>query len=401
VVEDLHWADPAMLEFLEHLADRSTGLPLLVVATARPELLERQPGWGDGGGNASTIRLGSLTDAQTARLVAALAGRSVLPARVRALLLERAGGNPLYAEEFVRLLADRGLLGDGQVAGAPEVPVPETVHGLIAARLDTPAPAARALLHDAAVVGRVFWSGAVAVMGGSGEDEVQAGLRELEHRRLVHRAATSSVRYQDEFAFWHALVRDVAYAQIPRAGRARRHRAAAEWLETVAGERVADLAEVLAHHYGQALAYARAAGEAEPQILELTEAARRFLVLAGDRASNLDLDRAGSWYRQALDLSPPGHPRRPGLLARAGRVAFQAGELAEAAAAYEAAIAGLREQGDVRGLGAAMGRLATVRWNQGDTRGATAVLTEAIELLEREPPSPSCARPTRAWPATG
>jgi len=118
------------------------------------------------------------------------------------------------------------------------------------------------------------------------------------------------------------------------------------------------------------------------------EAARRFLVLAGDRASNLDLDRARSWYRQALDLSPPGHPQRPQLLARAGRVAFQAGELAEAAAAYEEAIAGLRDLGDVRGLGAAMGRLATVRWNQGDTRGATAVLTEAIELLEREPPSP-------------
>ena len=100
----------------------------------------------------------------------------------------------------------------------------------------------------------------------------------------------------------------------------------------------------------------------------------------------------GAYYRQALDLSPPGHPQRPELLARAGRVAFQAGELAEAAAAYEEAIAGLREQGDAHGLGAAMGRLATVRWNQGDTRGATAVLTDAIELLEREPPSPElCA----------
>jgi len=388
VVEDLHWADPAMLEFLEHLGDRSSGLPLLVVATARPELLERRPGWGEGGGSTSTIRLGSLTDAQTARLVAALVGRSVLPAAVQALLLERAGGNPLYTEEFARLLADRGLLADGRLAAAPEIPVPETVHGLIAARLDTLAPTARAILHDAAVVGRVFWSGAAAVMGGAGEDTVQAGLRELERKRLVRRADTSSVRHQDEFVFWHALVRDVAYAQIPRAGRARRHRTAAEWLETVAGERVADLAEVVAHHYGQALAYARAAGEPEARIAALVEATRRFLVLAGDRASNLDLDRARAWYRQAVDLSPPGHPQRPHLLARAGRVAFQSGELTEAAAAYEEAIAGLREQDDVRGLGAAMGRLATVRWDQGDTRGATAVLTEAIELLEREPPSP-------------
>jgi class 3 adenylate cyclase/tetratricopeptide (TPR) repeat protein len=388
VVEDLHWADPPMLEFLEDLGDRSTGLPLLVVATARPELLERRPGWGEGGGSTRTIRLGSLTDAQTAKLVAALVGRSVLPAAVQALLLERAGGNPLYAEEFARLLADRGLLADGRLAAAPEIPVPETVHGLIAARLDTLASAARAILHDAAVVGRVFWSGAVAVMGGDGEDTVQAGLRGLERKRLIRRMDSSSVRHQDEFVFWHALVRDVAYAQIPRAGRARRHRTAAEWLERVAGERVADLAEVVAHHYGQALAYARAAREPEARIAALVEATRRSLVLAGDRASNLDLDRARAWYRQAVDLSPPGHPQRPHLLARAGRVAFQSGELTEAAAAYEEAIAGLREQEDVRGLGAAMGRLATVRWNQGDTRGATAVLTEAIELLEREPPSP-------------
>jgi class 3 adenylate cyclase/tetratricopeptide (TPR) repeat protein len=388
VVEDLHWADPAMLSFLEHLADRSTGLPLLLVATARPELLERHPGWGGRDGNAGTIRLGSLTDAQTARLVAALVGRSVLPASVQALLLERAGGNPLYAEEFARLLADRGLLAGGRLAAVSEIPVPETVHGLIAARLDTLEPAARALLHDAAVVGRVFWPGVVAVMGGADQEAVRAGLAELERKRLVRRADASSVRDQDEFVFWHALVRDVAYAQIPRAGRARRHRTAAQWLETVAGERVADLAEVVAHHYGQALAYARAAGEPEAQVQELAEASRRFLVLAGDRASNLDPDRARARYRQALDLTPPGHPQRPQLLAKAGGVAFQSGELAEAAGAYEEAIAGLREQGDVRGLGAAMQRLATVRWNQGDTRGATAVLTEAIELLEREPPSP-------------
>jgi tetratricopeptide (TPR) repeat protein len=226
VVEDLHWADPAMLEFLEHLADHSTGLPLLLVTTARPELLERHPGWGDGRPNASRIRLPSLSDAETATLVAALVGRSVLPAEVQALLLERAGGNPLYAEEFARLLADRELLAGGRLA-APEVPVPETVQGLIAARLDALTPRTRALLLDAAVVGRVFWPGAVAVMGG-GAGDVEGGLRELERKRLVHRASASSVQHQDEYVFWHALVRDVAYAQIPRAGRARRHRKAAD-----------------------------------------------------------------------------------------------------------------------------------------------------------------------------
>src|SRR5215216_610999 len=129
VVEDLHWADPAMLEFLGHLVEHSTGLPLLILATARPELLERHPGWGDNPA-ATRIPLGALSDLETAQLVAALVGRSVLPVGVQALLLERADGNPLYAEEFARLLADRGLVVTDQAAAVPEIPVPQTVHGL-------------------------------------------------------------------------------------------------------------------------------------------------------------------------------------------------------------------------------------------------------------------------------
>jgi class 3 adenylate cyclase/tetratricopeptide (TPR) repeat protein len=400
VVEDLHWADPAMLEFLGHLVERASGLPLLIVATARPELLERHPGWGDDSPAATRIPLGALSDLETAQLVAALVGGSVLPVGVQALLLERAAGNPLYAEEFARLLADRGLVVTDQAAAVPEIPVPETVHGLIAARLDALTPEARALVQNAAVVGRVFWPGAVAAMdgGGSGGPEpglpvepdqaVQAGLAELERKQLVQRARTSSVQHQDEYVFWHALVRDVAYAQIPRAGRARRHQAVAEWVEAVAGERVGDLAEVVAHHYGQALAYARAAREPQAQIDQLVEPTRRFLVLAGDRTINLDLDRARAYYRRAVELGQPRDPEHPHLLVRTGRVAFQSGDYPEAVAVYEEAIADLRERGDLQGLGATLGRLATVLWNQGETRRANAVLTEAIQLLEREPPGP-------------
>jgi class 3 adenylate cyclase/tetratricopeptide (TPR) repeat protein len=383
VVEDLHWADAAMLEFLEHLAERSTDLPLLIVATARPELLERRPGWGDGTPAATRIPLPPLTDLEVARLVAALVGRTSLPVGVQALLLERAGGNPLYAEEFARLLADQGMVA-GEDAAVPDIPVPETVHGLIAARLDALAPDVRALVQDAAVVGRVFWPGAVAAMDGG--RAFHAGLAELERKQLVQRARTSSVQHQDEYVFWHALVRDVAYAQIPRAGRARRHQAVAEWVEAVAGERVGDLAEVVAHHYGQALAYARAAREPQEQIDRLVEPTRRFLVLAGDRTINLDLDRARAYYRQAVELGQPRDPERPHLLVRTGRVAFQSGDYPEAVAVYEEAIADLRRQGDTQVLGATLGRLATVYWNQGDTRRSNAVLTEAIELLEREPP---------------
>src|SRR5215207_1911989 len=392
VVEDLHWADPAMLEFLQHLAERASGLPLLIVATARPELLERHPGWGDANPVATRIPLEALTDLETARLVAALVGKALLPMGVQALLLERAGGNPLYAEEFARLLADRGLVAEnqveGEVAAVPDIPVPETVHGLIAARLDALAPEVRALVQDAAVVGRVFWPGAVAAMGDNGSPDVEAGLAELERKQLVQRARTTSVQHQDEYVFWHALVRDVAYAQIPRAGRARRHQAVAEWVEAVAGERVGDLAEVVAHHYRQALAYAPAARQPQAQIDKLVEPTRRFLILAGDRTINLDLDRARAYYRQAVELGQPRDPERPHLLVRTGRVAFQSGDYPEAVAVYQEAIDDMRRTGDLQGLGATLGRLATVLWNQGDTRGANAALTEAIELLEREPPGP-------------
>jgi class 3 adenylate cyclase/tetratricopeptide (TPR) repeat protein len=388
VVEDLHWADPAMLEFLGHLAEHADDLPLLILATARPELLERHPGWGDDNPAATRIPLGALSDLETAQLVAALVGRSVLPVGVQALLLERADGNPLYAEEFARLLADRGLVVTDEAAAVPEIPVPETVHGLIAARLDALTPEVKALVQDAAVVGRVFWPGAVAAMNGAQDGVVKAGLAELERKQLVQRARSSSVQHQDEYVFWHALVRDVAYAQIPRAGRARRHQAVAEWVEEVAGERVGDLAEVVAHHYGQALAYARAAREPQARIDQLVEPTRRFLVLAGDRTINLDLDRARAYYRQAVELGQPRDPERPHLLVRTGRVAFQSGDYPEAVAVYEEAIADMRRSGELQALGAALGRLATVFWNQGDTRRSKAALGEAIELLEREPPGP-------------
>src|SRR4029453_12924160 len=124
VVEDLHWADPAMLEFLEYLVEHSADLPLLILATARPELLERQPGWGEGSHASTRIPLGALSDLETARLVAALVGRSSLPVGVQALLLERAAGNPLYAQEFARLLTDHGLVVDGAGAAPPHIPAP-------------------------------------------------------------------------------------------------------------------------------------------------------------------------------------------------------------------------------------------------------------------------------------
>ena len=241
VFEDLHWADDAMLAFLEHLGDRAEGVPLLVVCTARPELFERHPEYGAGLRNATPINLSPLSSEETARLVAALLEATVIPAELQQPILDRAGGNPLYAEEFVRLVKDRNLLvrtgSSWQLREGVEVPFPDSVQSVIAARLDTLSPDVKSMLADAAVLGKVFWSGAVAEMGGRDPAEVIDALHELSRKELVRPARRSSIEGEAEHAFWHVLTRDVAYAQLPRASRASRHVAAATWIESKALDR--------------------------------------------------------------------------------------------------------------------------------------------------------------------
>ena len=170
VFEDVHWADNAMLSFLEHLADWSDGVPLLLVCTARPEFQERHPTWAAAVRNIQKINLEPLTHDETSALIAMLLPqRAVLPAATHEALLDRAGGNPLYAEEFVQLLSDQSLL----KGSLDDVPFPDSLQALIAARLDTLAPARKSLLQDAAVIGKVFWSGALAAMGNLNERAVE------------------------------------------------------------------------------------------------------------------------------------------------------------------------------------------------------------------------------------
>ena len=279
VFEDLHWADAALLSFLEHLADWAEGVPLLLLCTARPELYEQHPHFGATRGMRNGSTLAPLTDVDTARLLSSLLEQAVLPAETQQALLERAGGNPLYAEEFARLLADRELL-----SGAIEdIPFPDSVQALIAARLDTLAPERKQLLQDAAVVGNVFWAGALVEMGARDPHEVELALHELSRKELVRPARTSAMEGEQEYGFWHLLVRDVCYGQIPRAARAARHRAAAAWIEGKAGDRAEDLADVLAHHYLTALELTGAAGQAD-ESKEL-EAQRDPLPRPGRRAS--------------------------------------------------------------------------------------------------------------------
>jgi class 3 adenylate cyclase/tetratricopeptide (TPR) repeat protein len=390
VFEDLHWADDAMLAFLEHLADRAEGVPLLVVGTARPELFERHPDYAAGLRNATPINLSPLSSEETARLISALLQTTVISAELQQPILDRAEGNPLYAEEFVRLLKDKDLLvkkgSSWELKEGADVPFPDSVQALIAARLDTLGPEAKSMLADAAVLGKVFWAGAVAAMGGRDLTEVTDALRELSRKELVRPARRSSIEGEAEHAFWHILTRDVAYAQLPRASRASRHVAAASWIESKAPERVEDLADVLAYHYATALELARAAGQTE-QATELEAPALRFLTLAGNRALGLDTAAALGNFERAIALTPPAHPERPEALARFGEAAFQAGRLVEASEALEEAIASLRVRGDLAAATRAIGTLANVFFNRGDPRWAE-LPADALALLEALPPGP-------------
>jgi len=391
VFEDLHWADDGLLDFVDDLLEWASAVPLLVVCVARPELLSRRPGWGGGKPNATTLSLSPLTQDDTARLVAGLLEQAVLPAELQTALLARAEGNPLYAEEYVRMLQDRGFLrrenGAWRFEGADDLPLPESVQGIVAARLDALSPEEKALVQNAAVLGKVFWAGAVAIVGGSERGPVEERLRTLGRKEFVRRERRSSVAGEDQYIFLHVLVRDVAYGQIPRARRAAKHRAAAEWIASLSPDRSEDRAEMLAHHYLSALELAQAAGQ---DATEFAEPARLALREAGDRALALNAYAAAvRFYESALTLWPREDPQRPTLLLRLGKAKFWADASGKEVMdeAREAFVA----SGDRAGESEAEVLLGEYFGNRGEREREAVHLARAAELLEGLPETASTA----------
>ncbi|HEX8135825.1 MAG TPA: hypothetical protein VF880_20635, partial [Actinomycetes bacterium] len=404
-LEDLHRADDALLDFVESLAATGKGR-LLVVATARPELLERRPGWGSAG---TTVRLAPLGDADTTGLLAMLLAHHGLPTEVEPGLLGRVAGNPLFAEEYVRMLRDRGdaaaLQGAPPPTGGPSEPPidrgtpsgfpgplqpdlpPTGVHAIVAARLDALPADERAVLDDAAVLGPVGWVGALGEVGGHPPDRLDACLERLEAKEFVQRFGRSGVAGEVQYAFRHALVRDVAYGQVVRAERASKHRRAAAWVEGLAPDRAEDRAELLAYHYRAALAFARAAGTEPAGLADRTRAALRD---AGDRAAALGgYETAARFHAEALALCADGDAERGELLLRLGRDRCRSDMTGQEqlAAAREALLAAGRP------LAAAeaemlLGELAFLH-GRGDQRAVQ--VDRALALVADAPPSASKA----------
>ena len=373
VFEDLHWADDQLLDFVDYVVEWAGGVPLLVLCTARPELLERRQDWGGGKANASTLQLSPLSSDQTSVLVHRLIGRGAIDATLQAELLERAGGNPLYAEEFARMVTERPA----------ETVLPESVQGIIAARLDTLALDEKRLLQEAAVVGRTFWLGAL----GGERWQLEEQLHSLERKEFLSRERRSTVAGEAEYSFGHALVRDVAYEQIPRAQRPDKHLAAAAWIESLG--RPDDHAEMLAHHYAAALDFARATGRTDER---LTERGRKALRDAGDRAFALNaFASAARYYQLAVELWPADDVDRADLLfhlARAHHVTADERQQQSLEEAREALlIAGRVEQ-----AAEADALLAEVWWYRGDREQCDRLLERASQGVAPLPDSAAKAR---------
>ena len=374
VFEDLHWADEALLDFVDELVDWLTGVALLVVCSARPELLERRPGWGGGKLNASTLGLSPLSQKQTAVLISNVLERGLLPAEIQRTLLAQAEGNPLYAEQFTALYRERGSTED--------MPLPETLQGIIAARLDSLSAEAKALIQDASVIGKVFWTGALR----RDEHEATELLHGLERKGFLTRQRRSSVESEGEWAFAHMLLRDVAYGQIPRGERAEKHRLVAEWIDSLG--RPEDHAEMLAHHWRAALEFARVAGRESTDLADRTRFALRG---AGDRAFALNAyDAAEDYYQEALALWPPDD-ERPDLLFRRARALHLAGDERREPALAEARDA-LIASGNREAAGEAAAFLARAAWHRGGRDDAFAHLASAEQLVA---PAPASAAKTR------
>jgi class 3 adenylate cyclase len=308
VVEDLHWADPTMLDVLDELAERLDG-PMLFLCTARPELLRSRPDWGGGRRSFSALPLDPLSGKDSERLVAFLMDVDALSGEVRRQILERSEGNPFFLEEIVRRLIDDGLLvREGErwraAAAIDHVEIPDNVNGVILARLDLLSSDEKRVAQRAAVVGRSFWDGALADL--VDVDDLDGALRTLRRREFILERVSSSLSGQREFVFKHGLVRDVAYESLPRRERARAHAETAAWIERTSGDRAIERAELIAHHYDAAFSF---------RSDETTRTkARGYLLTAGAAAHRRFAIQQGERFaRRAVELSEGAAERAEAL----------------------------------------------------------------------------------------
>jgi class 3 adenylate cyclase/tetratricopeptide (TPR) repeat protein len=418
ILDDVHWAEPTLLDLVEYVAGFATA-PILVVCVARPDLLESRPAWTAPQPTASLIQLESLSEAEALELLDDLGRETVVPPKLRARIVAAAEGNPLFVEQLLAFSAED--------AADTDLELPPTLHALLAARIDALEPAERRVIEGAAVEGRLFHRGAVsALLSEEDRESVIPHLMNLVRKQLV-RPDRAEFPGEDAFRFAHILVREAAYGAISKAARAQMHERFASWLEERADGRVHELQEILGHHLEQAYRYKTEIGALDDTTATIGRRAAAELSAAGQRALvRGDVPAATNLLRRAYLLLSPGENQRqeivPDLfeaycdgtrLTEANALIEEAMAEADAAADERAralvlvlraglkltfdpkgwsdralakaedAVAVFEAEGDDKSLAKAWNLIHVVRWQQGDLTAARAAAERALAHAER------------------
>ncbi|HEY3217991.1 MAG TPA: adenylate/guanylate cyclase domain-containing protein [Candidatus Limnocylindria bacterium] len=297
VFEDLHWASDTLLDLVEHVTSSRTTSALVMIALARPELLDRRPHWGAGRRNFTSIALEPLSTEDTLRLIAVLT--EGVPGSISQRIVDRAGGNPFFAGELVRAYEEHKRAGQAD----DDIDLPDTVHATVLARLDALSPVERSVLEYAAIAGRTARVAAIRVLlPDRNETEMADALESLAERDMLLPQGSGA------YVFRHIVIREVAYATLPRAERVRAHLRLARWSEDDAAERGEDVAELIAYHYRQAIVLAPA-GKL-PEGLDIGRVVRSLELAARSAWNGGAFVEAAEQLREAIRLAPPSEHLR-------------------------------------------------------------------------------------------
>ena len=375
VFEDLQWADAGLLDFIDHVLEWSIGYPILVVTLARPDLIERRPDWGAGRRNFVALALQPLSDDAMRELLDGLVPG--LPSSAVRTILQRADGIPLYAVETIRMLVEDGKLAEADGAyevtdDLGELQIPDTLHALIAARLDAVDPSDRALLQDGAVLGQTFSVAALAALTGEPEASLEPRLRALVHREILQLDTDPRSPERGQYGFTQALVREVAYSTLAKRDRRTRHLAAARYYESLGDEAAAG---VLAMHYVDAYEAAPEGAEGEAVATQ----ARIALRAAADRATALGSHESALAYLERARAVTSDPSEEAALLESLGTEAREAGRHEAAIKSFTEAVGRHRALGDLRSAARATTGLAIAQY-------AVGRFAEPLALLEAAEP---------------
>jgi class 3 adenylate cyclase/tetratricopeptide (TPR) repeat protein len=385
VFEDLQWADDALLDFIEYLLEWSRSHPLFVLTLARPDIADRHPSWGAGKRDFTSLFLEPLAPAAMVELLGGLVPG--LPAEARDRILERAEGIPLYAVETVRMLLDRGVLEqEGQeyrlIGSSDALDVPETLHALIAARLDGLGAADRRVLEDASVLGKTFTKEGLSALNGLSAADLEPALSSLVRKEILTLQADPRSPERGHYGFLQALVQKVAHDTLSKRERKARHLAAARYFESAWGSDDGELVEVVAAHYLDAWA----AGPTDDDAPEIKARARDRLSQAGERARSLAAAAdAQRYFEQAADLAED-EVLQAGLLERAGEMALGSGVLGAAAGLLERSRNLYATRGHTHAAARVTALLGHVRWQHGQIDVGIAEMEEAYAVLAQDEP---------------